>query len=279
MPEGMNELKVRILICLLAMKDFSSSVTHLSGIFNVAKSTISRAVTWCEQRNLLERVNNGERQIKLSDYGMQLAKEYERRRELSQAWLVAQGIPREVAENDALVLAIGLSKQGTAAFEQSVKQRLMKQHFDGMRHFDGNAFCEALDDGSYPISFVFYRCDCKANCMVSPSMANDGFESSGELIVKKGNGMILLKAKPLEHTSALGGFRIRGSLHAMKYRDGAKFKEARKEGDSFYFPASVLKFLNVNCNQFFQGSVVLRMSCSAGKIHMPESNAIFTMYF
>lgn len=277
MPEGLSVLKVRILMCLMGMMDQSSSVTHLASIMNVAKSTVSRAVDWCEKYGVLERA--GERKISLTAQGLRLAEEYERRLVMSREWLASEGVVKQTAEADAIKLSMEVSDETVAVIEKTMRQRMLKQRLGNEIQFSGRTFCEALEDGTYPIAFVFYRCGCKDGCTISPSMANEGFENPGQLIVKNKSGVIVLKAKSLEHISTQGPFKISGILQTMKYQDGGRFKDAGKEGNNFYFPASVLEFLNVGSSSFLQGSAILKVTCSAGHLHMPESKTIFTMFF
>lgn len=277
MPEGISELKVRILMCLLGMMGRSSSVTHLASILNVTKSAISRSVSWCEKYGMVERVE--QRKIYLTIYGRQIAEEYGRRLEMSRDWLVLEGVPSQTAEADAMKLSMEASEETVMVIEKTVRHRRIKQRIGNQLQFSGRIFCEALDDGTYPIAFIFYRCGCKDGCTVSPSMANKGFDHPGQLIIKNKSGVIVLKAKPLEHVSKKGPLIISGILQTMKYQDGGQLKDAGKQGDNFYFPASILEFLNVDSSNFLQGSTILKVTCSAGQIHMPESKTIFTMFF
>ena len=277
MPERISELKVRILICLLGMMGRSSSVTHLASILNVTKSTISRSVSWCEKYGMLERVE--QREIYLTAYGRQIAEEYGRRLEMFSDWLVMEGVPAQKADADAMKLSMAASEETEAVIEKTVRRMRIKQRLGNKLQFSGRAFCEALDDGTYPVAFVFYRCNCRDGCTVAPSMANEGFEHPGQLVVKNRNGVIVLKAKTIEHMSSQGAFKIGGTLQTMKYQENGRFKDAGKEGKNFYFPASVLDFLNVDSSSFMQGSAILKMMCSTGKLHMPESKTVFTMFF
>jgi len=278
MPEIKIETKVSILACLASQKEFGSNVTQLAERCNVSKATASRAVAWCEERGLAERVQakGGRQRIRLNAQGMRLAAEYEQKHELSMAWMLTHGVVREIAEIDALVMS-RLSEETTNVFRQSVVRRLLQQKLEGLDSFGGTVFCAPLPDESYPVPFAFHR--SFGEYSAAPSMANGGFEAPAELVVAKGVGRIVLKAKPLEHTSALGPFSVRGILDALRYFDGGGFVDADKESDLFAFPAAVLAFSHVNGAQVFQGSALLRMSCSVGESHMPESDAVFTMYF
>jgi Mn-dependent DtxR family transcriptional regulator len=278
MPEGMNELKMRIIVCLLSMEDHSSSVTHLAKIFNVSKSTISRACDKIREKGMVERASDNGRPIKLTAYGINAARDYERRWNISSVFLRAQGISKNIAEQDAALLALWLSEPTAKAFEHRIKQMRLKESLGEMRDVRGEQLCTMLGDGSYPFSYVFHRCNAYRAASSILSMANDGFESEGRLIVEKGSGIIELTAKKIEHISFLGSLVVSGSLKSLQYYHGEKLRAARKEGSHFFFPVEAVEFLNVDGIQYLQGSAILRMSCSVGDKHMPDSDAIFTMF-
>lgn len=70
-----------------------------------------------------------------------------------------------------------------------------------------------------------------------------------------------------------------GSTFAPAYDDGSTFAPAYDDGSTISFPARTLHFLNIGSGvgQILHGSVCLRMQCSVGTKHMPESTAIFTI--
>jgi hypothetical protein len=190
-----------------------------------------------------------------------------------------EGVPENIADTDAMKLSFGVSDKTMEVIEKTVRHKRIRQRLGNQSQFSGREFCEALEDGTYPIAFIFYRCNCNEECGISHSMANDGFDSQGKLIVKNKNGVIVLKAKRIEHISKQGPFKLRGILNTMKYLDGRNFKDAGKEGNNYYLPVSALSFLNVGSSSFIQGSTILKVTCTVGKLHMPESKTIFTMFF
>lgn len=276
MPDAMSALKARLLIYLSEMEQPDCTVTHLADLFCVAKSTVSRAADWCERNDMLKR--GSDRKIHLTAHGIQLAHLYKQRRENFLKWLVSEGVSLKSAERDSLQFALACSEESAALMQKFAQMQHIRECFAGKTHLGGREFCTALQDGHYPIPFVFYRCACQDEYCICPSMANEGFEHPGELNIRNGNGLIVLKAKPVEQLSLLGGLKVQGILHNLKYQDGRHFKEAGKDGTFFSFPASALRFLHVGAESFFQGSAILKMSCSAGLVHMPESTAIFTMF-
>ena len=69
-------------------------------------------------------------------------------------------------------------------------------------------------------------------------------------------------------------FAGRQDLYDGEFRDGGI------DGRYVYFPVTALNFIAMGKGRdtLLHGSVCLRMQCSVGDMHMPESMAIFTMF-
>jgi Mn-dependent DtxR family transcriptional regulator len=273
----LGSLKARILINLLHVHPNSYGITHLADVLFVAKSSVSRAVDWFVSSGFVERVQG--RKIKLTEAGLTWATKLNQRRDQAKIWLENSGVPQRDAEDDALVVATSFSKSSIDVIERAVCVARLTQKFATRKSVNGTEFCSALQDGEHPFSCTFYRCQYAAGIGIEPSMANDGIEQQGTLAIKNGKGSVVLTAKPLDHVSALGGMIVHGSISGMQYFDGRKFKATGKEGNIFRFPAETLTFFVVGGGRFFQGSTILKMSCSVGANHMPDSEAILTLFF
>ena len=110
-------------------------------------------------------------------------------------------------------------------------------------------------------------------------MANAGFDHLCELVVRDGVGMIHMRARTMSANSRKSGMLMQGKVQTVKYNYNNSFIDAEKNGDAICFPAECLNFLNIGSgvDQILHGSVCLKMKCSVGIIHMPESVAIFTI--
>ena len=110
-------------------------------------------------------------------------------------------------------------------------------------------------------------------------MANEGFEHPCTLYVKDGVGTVRLRSVSLSAKSRLSGNLISGTVKNIRYFDSGRFVSAESNGGIFSFPADALQFVGVGSGvgQILHGSLCLQMECSAGPIHMPASEAIFTI--
>ncbi|MDR1953510.1 MAG: hypothetical protein LBQ21_03405 [Clostridiales Family XIII bacterium] len=280
-PADISPLKMQFLFCLLNMEDRSKSVTHIAKVLGVSKATISRIRDWGESNNILTHDKTRKSyEMALTGYGIRLAQGYEFRKEVATKWLSSERVPSPALEKDAMTFSMSMSAETVAVIERDVKRAEIRKKIGSKSTLDGRDFCAMLDDGIYAITFMFFRYRHRNAFTIEPSMANSGLEPDAELIVAKGSGTIHLRAKLVKHASALGGKFVKGSLSTLKYKEADLFQEARKEGSDFFFPADVLRLVKIGeRNDFLQGNAILKMSCSAGPMHMPESESLFTMFF
>jgi len=111
------------------------------------------------------------------------------------------------------------------------------------------------------------------------SMANEAFSHPCTLAVANGIGVVRLHPVDLSARSQMTGREMNGRVRRLMYLDGSTFALAYDDGRAISFPARTLHFLNIGSGvgQILHGSVCLRMQCSVGTKHMPESTAIFTI--
>jgi Mn-dependent DtxR family transcriptional regulator len=271
-------LRAKLVLHLIGVKKSGgagSSVTQLSNVIGVAKSTVSRAVSKCIEIGVIERYAG--KYIMLTDEGVRIGEELERRCREVKLWLESMsGVPG-VTQDDVLQGALSLPDSTVRIIERNARMRNLHRRVGDRAVLSGKDFCAALGDGKYPVSIMCYRADAARNRKM-PSMANDGIENDGELVIKNNSGTLRFRARPVEHISSLGGMPIKGKLATLKYREGPEYKDAQKRGDTYCFPASAMNFVCVS-GRVMQGDVVLKMACSAGTKHMPESESVMEVFF
>ena len=154
----------------------------------------------------------------------------------------------------------------------------LKEIFAGHRDFHGGDICNSLKDGSYYFPFIIYREQIKNHNNLS--MANKGFENPCELIVKDHEGLVYLAVKTVSAESMSSGKKMEGRVNKMQYLYDGEFRDGGIDGRYVYFPVTALNFIAMGKGRdtLLHGSVCLKMQCSVGDMHMPESSAIFTMF-
>ncbi len=277
MQSKITPLKARVLIHLFRMGKEGGTVTHLADQFGVAKSTVSRAIGWCEKNNLIQQPAEG-RKIILSVKGRALAEKYQHRFEIVRQWLVSKGVSCADAERDAMSFILNLSDASADILYPEIKLCQIRKKLLEQEKIKGKDFCEALEDGRYPVGFMF--CRCRDSCGLSESWLNDVFEHPGELVINNKTGIIILRvSNPGSYVSSMNGLQIDQTIQSIRYIENGQLQNTGKKEGYFYFPVHILEFLHYEDHRFLQGTVAFKLSCTAGSVAMPEMEAIFTMYF
>lgn len=277
MPNQIEILKLRILICFLEMSQESCTVTNLSKTLVKEKYAVSRAMMALEKEGLLDR--SEVRHPALTPAGSDAAKKYAERMDIAMNHLIYEGVAPQAAQKDARVLSLYCSDEIFEVIRGTEERYRVKHVLRNRKNFDGSVLCRTLRDGSYSLPFILYRENVKNHDNIS--MANEGFEHPCDLTVQKDLGVIRLKALPVTHSSAADGLKKSAKLSSLKYFDGEHYCDAERNGDFWHIPAEVLHFVNIgnDVGRVLHGSVCLKMSISIGPVHMPESVAIFTILF
>lgn len=262
----MTAVKLKYLFVLLQCEEHEYTVSSLAKVFGVAKSTVSRTLDAFREEGLVRTDV-----LRLTEYGRKLGEQYLKERELITQWLMSeQHSSYEVAKEDAVHFLIAVSQKTKDVFLQKAAYAVMCKKMEETKHLDGSAVAKILGDGTYSLPFTFYREKQGKHNFIS--MANRGFYHPATLIIKNGIGMIHLRGKTIEETSLLG-FILKGKLATLKYMSNHQYQKAGQDQDQFFFPLDALDFHYEKEEKRLQGNIKLRMGCTVGCMHMPESTA------
>ena len=239
MHNNIEILKMRILTCFIKMSKSNCNVTGL------AKS--------------------------LSEY------EYAEKIDVVANHLLGEGVNPVAAKQDAFLLSMYCTNDTLSVIKEIEDKMRIKQVTDSYSNFTGKKLCHKLGDATLELQFVMYKNSVKNNTNIS--MANEGFYHPCILTVEKGEGLISLKAKNMSRKSRLTGKKMNGKVSVFKYFDGTSFVEAERQGDIVTFPIEAMNFISMgeSRDRILHGSLPIRLGCSVGCMHMPESPAIFTL--
>ena len=276
MPESLEILKMRALICFLNEDPALCTVTGLADILGEGKQKISRLLRSLEKVGLLDRSDL--RRPRLTQAGREQAAYYEKRTNIVLNHLLYEGLDLNDAEHDAYAWARFSSERGMEIIKSSEQRYRAKYELRRQKEFGGEELCRHLADGEYSFPFLIYRETVRGGTNLS--MANEGFRHPCVLRVADGRGQIVLQPVDLSAKSPLTGRKMNGRVRKLTILqpDGV-FMRAEEDGANLAFSADVLHFLNIGAGmgQILHGSVCMRMQCSVGTMHMPESTAIFTI--
>ena len=273
MPESLEILKMRVLICFLNENARICTVTGLATMFGEGKQKMHRIFATLEKEGLLNRSNP--RSPVLTELGREKAHYYENRINIVLNHLLYEGLDMDNAEHDAYAWALFSSDKGMEIIKSSEQRYRAKYELRKREQFDGTELCKHLHDGEYRLPFLIYKEHMTDGNNLS--MSNSGFEHPCILTVTNGEGTIQLRPTEMWARSQMTGQEMIGRVRMLMYWDGMTFKNAETVNGMLTFPASTLSFLNIGSGmeQILHGSVCLKMQCSVGTNHMPEATAIF----
>lgn len=277
MAENLNQFQIQLILYYLTADRKKQTVTDAARHLKTNKVAVTRAMNSLEKMNIVEKVEG--RKKALTVYGVKLADDYKKKLDIVERYMQYQDLsPLQAKENAMAALLAGFSEEYISRMEEQEERMRIKEVFAGRQHFNGNELSEELKDGNYYFPFMIYREHIKDGSNIS--MANSGFEHPCELVVKNHIGKIYLSVKTVSAVSAKSGKMMEGRIKMLRYRKKDTFVNADREGRYICFPAEVLDFIAMGegRERVLHGSVCMKMQCSVGDMHMPESEAIFTMF-
>ncbi len=277
MPGKLSAIQIQLLLYFLEAEPKKRTVTDAARYLNKPKSTMTHILDSLDELALMERVEA--RKSALTAAGKSMAQELLHRRKILEQYMQYQDIPpAQIKENAMLALSAGFSDQFMERLAEQEGRMRLKEIFAGRQDFHGGDICNYLKDGSYYFPFIIYREQIKNHNNLS--MANRGFENPCELIVKDHEGLVYLAVKTVSAESMSSGKKMEGRLNKMQYLYDGEFRDGGIDGRYVYFPMTALNFIAMGKGRdtLLHGSVCLKMQCSVGDMHMPESTAVFTMF-
>ena len=275
--ENLTSFQIQLLLYYLTAEPKKRTVTDAARYLHKPKSTLTHILDSLDALSLMERVEG--RKSVLTTAGKRTAQQLLHQRKILEQYMQYQDIPpAQIKENALRALSAGFSDQFMERLAEQEGRMRLKEIFAGHRDFHGGDICNYLKDGSYYFPFIIYREQIKNHNNLS--MANRGFENPCELIVKDHEGLVYLAVKTVSAESMSSGKKMEGRVNKMQYLYDGEFRDGGIDGRYVYFPVTALNFIAMGKGRdtLLHGSVCLKMQCSVGDMHMPESAAIFTMF-
>lgn len=275
MPDSPEILRLRVLLCFLRGDERDRTVMEIARTLREEHYSVSRVIAALEKDGLISKEHP--RKPHLTEKGELLARRYAERIDITTNHLLYEGVGAESAAKDAYYWALYNTDDTMEVIRSAEEKYRVKYELRDKKQFDGGTLCKRLKDGEYLFPFIIYRESAKNGGNIS--MANEGFEHPCVLSIRDGVGTLSIRAVDVTANSAATGKSMHGHVDSLKYFDSGSYISADRSGNVLSLPASVLKFKNIGAGigQILHGQVCMRMRCSVGVIHMPESTAIFTI--
>lgn len=263
----MTTLKMKILLYLLQRENNDCSMTHIAQLFGVNKSSVSRAMKWFEEHNMIEKKG---RRIEVTFYGQKEGNLIRSKRNIILEWLLMNGKTAALAKEEALELVSIFSDETIMGLKDHLQKYKLRQLFMHHQRLSGYQIQSQLEESDYSFSFTVYKTD--KSDMLQLSMANEALEHPLRVHIANGKGTVYLKTKMMKKKN------FTGKMQSLKYWDGHSYLEAGRDDDLFFFPLSVIEFTGISDENLIQGQLKIKMKSTVGMLHMPESEALLVIY-
>lgn len=145
MPESLDVLKLRVLLCFLNEEQKTCTVTGLAGVLGEGKQKVSRMLMALEREGLLDR--SDPRRPCLTEAGRARAAYYEERTNVVFNHLLYEGLDIDSALHDAYAWALMSSDEGMALIRSSEQRYRAKYELRRQSEF-GRGGAPAADWGT-----------------------------------------------------------------------------------------------------------------------------------
>lgn len=266
-----------ILLQCFEQNNTGVSVTNLAQIFHVDKSTVSKTLHELSDAGLVDMSNN--RSPKLTESGITRAQAFSDKVNINLNHLLYEGVDFENARHDSIIMAFYCSDATNFSRSETDQLYRAKRVLAEYSNVSGDQICALLADGEYGIPFFIYKAKSRTKTDDIISMANNGFEQPVILSVKDHTGTLILHGKTMTAKSRMTERYMTGKVSTVKYYRKQKFVSCESVGDYFSIPMESISFENLKSGNrpVLHGFIRLKLQCSVGPAHMPESEAILTL--
>lgn len=134
---------------------------------------------------------------------------------------------------------------------------------------------KVLEKGNYEVEIALHQ----VNRNVAPrlSMAHRGFERFAMIRNNTRGSWLELTICPVHGISRIDGMDMTGWLSSLKYEKQGQLYEVDLRTDKVRIPLSACRFVRSSHGNI-KGMIMITVTCTAGKAHMPESTALLTFW-
>lgn len=132
-----------------------------------------------------------------------------------------------------------------------------------------------LAKGNYQVGIAIHQVN--RNSETKLSMAHQGFEHLAYIRNNTRGSWLELTIREMHARSRIDGTNMRGHLSSLKYENQGQLHQSVIKDGHLRIPLSACRFFRSRCGNV-KGTVLITVTCSVGKAHMPESTALLTFW-
>lgn len=247
-------------------RGFISLIAERCGVSHVA---VSKYMKSCVESGILAE------DYTFTEMGKTWLHTYQKLAEDLETYLRDIGVPEGETEENVRTLMEGADPHTLQAMIQShtTAQRRLTTRRRAQLPAD---FCrDVLQDGRCRVQFKLYRMDSRQKN--SFSMANKGFDRRAYLLRKDEKDYLELTIQQMNAASRINGVMMAGHLETLKYELDGELCIAPVEHGKVQIPLEACRFHRGQGGEL-TGIIPVTLTCSVGRVHMPESTAMMLFW-
>ena len=262
-------LQITYLTTLEKTEKKRGCVGQIADLCGVSHGPVSRFFKECVSRGYLTE------QYEFTEPGIRALGMYKRLLHDTKAYLTRLGVSEEEAPEKLRQLIENVDYELLMSITRSDVK--VKKETTSMREEESTAWLleKVLEKGNYEVEIALHQ----VNRMETPrlSMAHRGFEHIAMIRHNNRGSWLELTIRPVHGISRIDGMDMTGWLSSLKYEKQGQLYEVDLRTDKIRIPLNACRFARSSHGNI-KGMIMITVTCTAGKAHMPESTALLTFW-
>lgn len=262
-------LQINYLMTLEKIEKKRGCVGTVADICGVSHGPVSRFFKECVNYGYLTE------QYTFTEAGIRALRMYERILQSTQSYLTRLGVSegsrqeslRQLIENVDYELLLSITRSDT----QVKKDTTISQESSTPNFLE-----KVLEKGNYEVGIALHQVN-RTGGGPRLSMAHQGFEHIAVIRNNNRGSWIELTICPVHGISRIDGKDMTGWLSSLKYENHGQLCEVDLRANKVRIPLSTCRFTRSSHGNI-KGMIMITVTCTAGKAHMPESTALLTFW-
>lgn len=247
-------------------RGFISLIAERCGVSHVA---VSKYMKSCIENGILTE------EYTFTELGKTWLRSYQKLVEDLRNYLRDIGVPEQEAEKNVRTLMESADPHTLQAMVQSHAKAQQKLTAKPRTLLSEDFQKEVLQHGSCRVQFKLYRMGGKRQN--SFSMANHGFDRRAYILRSEDKEYLELTIQEMNANSRVDGTLMCGHLETLKYELDGLLRVAPLDDRRLRIPLEACRFHRGQGGEL-TGMIPVTLTCSVGRVHMPESTALLTFW-
>ncbi len=262
-------LQIKYLTTLEETDKKRGCVGQIADLCGVSHGPVSRFFKECVAKGYLTE------QYEFTESGIRALKMYKRLLHDTDAYLARLGVREEEAAEKLRQLIENVDYELLMSITRSDVK--VKKETNSIPEEESTTWLleKVLEKGNYEVEIALHQ----VNRAAAPklSMAHRGFEHIAVIRHNNRGSWLELTIRPVHGISRIDGMDMTGWLSSLKYEKQGQLYEVDLRTDKIRIPLNACRFVRSSHGNI-KGMILITVTCTAGKAHMPESTALLTFW-